>query len=202
MAHFSFFRKILPFFLIIWITGCGSALRYPKGPDFPLPEEDYDPADEMEDYLWKGLKDWQGVPYKWGGENRSGVDCSGFTKTVYRKLFNIRLPRTSAEQSSVGKAVKQKHLRAGDLVFFSYEKNANHVGIYLGKRKFIHASQKKGVMVSHMDKPYWKRIYRTSRRVLKGIPGRLKASVRKKIPESAENRNAFSLHFCILSESF
>ncbi len=170
MKHFLFFRRILPFFLIVWITGCGSALRYPNGPDFlppePQEEEDYAPDDKTEQYLWKGVKGWQGVPYKWGGESRKGVDCSGFTKTVYRKLFNIRLPRSSAEQSTVGKAVKKKHLRAGDLVFFRYEKNSNHVGIYLGKRKFIHASSKKGVMVSHLDKPYWKRIYRTSRRVL------------------------------------
>lgn len=166
MKHFRFFRRILPFFLIIWFMGCGSALQYPKGPDFPLPEEEYEPADEMEEYLWKGVKDWQGVPYKWGGENRSGVDCSGFTKTVYRKLFNIRLPRTSIQQSTVGNPVEQNRLRPGDLVFFKHAKNSHHVGIYLGKRKFIHASWKKGVRVSHLDKPYWQQIYRISRRVL------------------------------------
>lgn len=202
MAHFRFFRKILPFFLVVWITGCGSALKYTKVPDFSLPEEEEDSAADLEQYLWKGVKDWQGVPYKWGGENRSGVDCSGFTKTVYRKLFNIRLPRSSAQQSTVGRAVKQKHLRAGDLVFFGYPKNPNHVGIYLGKRKFIHASQKKGVMVSQMDNPYWRRVYRSSRRVVKGIPGRLKAAGSGNIPESAESPNPVSARSRILSESF
>ena len=188
MANFRFFRITLPFFLIVWVTGCGSALKYTKVPDFSLPKEEDESAAELEQYLWKGVKDWQGVPYKWGGENKSGVDCSGFTKTVYRKLFNVRLPRTSAQQSTVGKPVKQKHLRAGDLVFFSYAQNPNHVGIYLGNRKFIHASQKKGVMVSHMDKPYWKQIYRTSRRVMNGIPGRLKKNMQGKNSEFPKGR--------------
>ncbi|MEZ4484249.1 MAG: NlpC/P60 family protein [Syntrophotaleaceae bacterium] len=87
--------------------------------------------------------DFLGVPYRWGGMSReSGMDCSGFVKTVYA-LCGITLPRTSAEQYRQGQPVKRDELAAGDLVFFGRNQRVNHVGIYLGDGQYIHAPRTK-----------------------------------------------------------
>ncbi|MEE4356635.1 MAG: NlpC/P60 family protein [Desulfococcaceae bacterium] len=170
MKHLYLFPDILLLiFLIFCIQGCGSALRYPNGyPDSAYPPgEAFQALNETEEYIWNEVRKWQGVPYKWGGESRAGVDCSGFTKVIYQKLFDIRLPRTSEAQSGIGHPIPGKHfLQAGDLLFFQLPGKFHHVGIYLGKQKFIHASRSKGVKVSSLAQPFWQRSYRTSRRVL------------------------------------
>jgi len=84
-----------------------------------------------------------GKRYKWGGNGPYRYDCSGFTKEVFRRN-GIRIPRNSWNQAKMGmKVSKLAYLRKGDLVFFNskHHKQVNHVGIYLGKGKFIHASR-------------------------------------------------------------
>jgi lipoprotein Spr/probable lipoprotein NlpC len=68
-------------------------------------------------------------------------------------------------QARLGKEVRKDDLRAGDLVFFRTGKTSNHVGIYLEKNKFLHASQKKGVIISRLDNVYWKSSYWKSVRI-------------------------------------
>jgi cell wall-associated NlpC family hydrolase len=94
-------------------------------------------------YIETIAKSMLGKKYKWGGEGPYGYDCSGFTKEVFEKK-GIELPRLSKEQAKVGiKIRKRNQLRKGDLVFFTSKnhKSVNHVGIYLGNGKFIHASR-------------------------------------------------------------
>jgi cell wall-associated NlpC family hydrolase len=118
--------------------------------------------------LLKKAMTYRGVRYRWGGTSRSsGVDCSGFTTSVF-KSQGIDLPRTSIEQSHVGKAVAKSDLKPGDLVFFRTSRSIriNHVGIYVGDGKFIHAATGAGhVMVSSLDEAYFARDYVTARRV-------------------------------------
>jgi peptidoglycan DL-endopeptidase CwlO len=77
-----------------------------------------------------------GIPYHWGGASpRSGFDCSGFVMYVYGKL-GISLPHYTVSQYRRGRFVRRSRLRAGDLVFFH---GLNHVGIYAGGGKYIHA---------------------------------------------------------------
>jgi cell wall-associated NlpC family hydrolase len=108
-----------------------------------------------------------GVPYKLGGANPRGFDCSGLTYYVYSRL-GLELPRSSAEQATVGRKIRRNHLRAGDLVFFTTGRGraVTHVGLYLGGRKFIHApGQGKTVIVSQLDSDYYSRNYHSARRV-------------------------------------
>ena len=109
-----------------------------------------------------------GKKYVWGASGRGNTyDCSSFCQYVYRKN-GMTIPRTSIMQSKHGKYVKRKDLKKGDLIFFDTSKKrkgyVNHVGIYLGDNKFIHASSaKKKVVVSNLSKFYGQR-YKGARR--------------------------------------
>jgi len=110
-----------------------------------------------------------GKRYVWGASgNKNTYDCSSFTKYVY-KNHGINIPRTSIKQSKFGKYVKRSELQKGDLVFFDTSKRrkgyVNHVGIYLGDNKFIHASSaKKKVVTTRLDKNFYSNRYKGARR--------------------------------------
>lgn len=106
-----------------------------------------------------------GTKYVWGGNGKRGYDCSGFTKDVF-KQYGVKLPRTSWKQAKVGKKVSRKNLRKGDLIFFNSrkQKRINHVGIYLGDGKFIHASRFHRKIVISPLKEY-KRYFKWGRRL-------------------------------------
>lgn len=108
---------------------------------------------------------WAGTPYKAGGNNDRGVDCSGFVFQVYWQAFARTLPRTTEQLADVGSRIKKKHLRPGDLVLFKTGYRQRHAGIYLDRGYFIHASTSRGVMQSNLNNPYWKSVYWQSRRL-------------------------------------
>lgn len=109
---------------------------------------------------------WKGVPYRMGGTDRSGVDCSGFVRAMYGDLFDHSLPRTSRDQARQGSEIPRNNLEPGDLVFFKINERTRHVGAYVGGGRFGHASTSKGPMISSLDSDYWKTRYWTARRVL------------------------------------
>jgi len=116
--------------------------------------------------IYAEYRQWKGTPYQYGGTTKGGVDCSGFVLKTYKKLFNIKLPRSTKYQVKKGKRVYINQLRAGDLVFFKTGWNVRHVGIYLEKGKFAHASSSKGVIISSMYTGYWKKNYWQARRLI------------------------------------
>lgn len=109
---------------------------------------------------------WHGVPYRYGGIDKSGTDCSGFTYITYRELFDHHLPRTTAAQAQSGITVDKSTLRAGDLLFFKTGFKQRHVGVYIADGRFVHASSSKGVTTSDLSNPYWRDNYWHSRRLV------------------------------------
>lgn len=104
-------------------------------------------------------KKFVGVPYLYGGNDRNGLDCSGLVCRVYLDVACFKLPRNSAEQGEFCREIHRSKLRAGDLLFFSGKRGGrgrvNHVGMYIGNGKMVHASSSRGVIISSIDDDYW-----------------------------------------------
>lgn len=117
------------------------------------------------DLLLDHYEQWQGVPYRLGGTSTKGVDCSGYVQRLYRDSFDESLPRTTSQQAKLGRQIQRSELSTGDLVFFRISRSTQHVGVYLDNGEFLHASTSKGVIISKLDNPYWKKRYWMSRRI-------------------------------------
>ncbi len=119
--------------------------------------------------LLKEAKEHLGKIYVWGAVGPKTFDCSGFTSYVCRKN-GITIPRTSIQQGKVGTKVSRKELKEGDLIFFDTSKEKkgyiNHVGIYVGDNKFIHASSASNqVVISSLNQSFYKARFKWGRRV-------------------------------------
>ena len=116
-------------------------------------------------------KTFIGLPYKYGGVDPKGFDCSGFTQYVLNH-FNIDIERIAANQAKQGETVKRANLKAGDLVFFDTDGGHNyicHAGIYIGDGKFIHASSGRStrkVTISSLD-DFYSDAFMTAKRFIK-----------------------------------
>jgi cell wall-associated NlpC family hydrolase len=108
----------------------------------------------------------RGIPYRDGGGDPQGFDCSGFTQYVFAQ-HGVALPREVREQFHVGKAVRQDDLVAGDIVFFTTtDPGPSHVAIAIGGDEFVHAPSSAGVVrVEHLSSSYWAPRFIGARRV-------------------------------------
>jgi len=135
-------------------------LARPKEPELrtanvPVPKAKTDR--EMGAIAARTAERFVGIPYQWGGNNVvEGMDCSGFVRAVYN-LCGVNIPRTSLEQFRTGENVGREDLKDGDLVFFgSSEETINHVGIYVGRGRFVHAPRRgDDIKVSSLDEAYF-----------------------------------------------
>jgi len=122
-----------------------------------------------EDEIIETAKEFLGVKYVWAANGPNAFDCSGFTKYVFEK-HGITLPRYSGYQANIGTKVAYNELQKGDLVFFDTDKKGkvNHVGIYLGDHKFIHASSggKKVMITSFIQKKFYKKRFLHGQRIV------------------------------------
>lgn len=111
---------------------------------------------------------WIGTPYRYGGKDKNGADCSGFIMQVFKNAAGLSLPRSSADQCKFCQPVDRAELRVGDLVFFSSNASNGkiaHVGMYIGNETMIHASSSRGVTESSLNANYYVSHYLMSGRV-------------------------------------
>ncbi len=123
-------------------------------------------------FLYNEGARWLGVPHRYGGSTKQGVDCSGLVSQIYQTIYQKRLSRSSADMLyNDCKRISKSHLQEGDLVFFctgsGRTKRPNHVGIYLKEGRFIHTSSSKGVIVSQLSEPYYQKSWLCGGRVSK-----------------------------------
>lgn len=127
--------------------------------------------EELSRQLVETATDNIGSPYRTGGTNKSGFDCSGLIFNTY-KQFDITLPRTSNEMSRFGRTLERDEIRKGDLIFFRTlgSKVINHVGMVVEindeEIKFVHASIQKGVIISTTKEGYYKNAFSHVNRVV------------------------------------
>jgi len=109
-----------------------------------------------------------GVPYRWGGNTPdSGFDCSGLVRYVVSRAASVSLPRTTADMSGRGESVEPDEIATGDLIFFNTTgRPHSHVGIYVGKLRFVNAPSTGGtVRLDYLTNPYWAKRFDGIRRV-------------------------------------
>lgn len=155
----TFSRGVIYLSLLFYMAGCVSGLAEQRPTTRPRSEAGNKRASAL-----TIAKRYLGTPYRYGGSDPRGFDCSGFVLYVFRQL-GVQLPHTAAGQFSRLPPVDQP--RPGDLVFFhTYGNGVSHVGIYAGNNLFIH-SPRTGKTVEYTDMriDYWRTRYRGARRV-------------------------------------
>jgi Cell wall-associated hydrolases (invasion-associated proteins) len=125
--------------------------------------------------LYRFIDKWMYTPYKYGGNDEKGIDCSGFVQRLLNDVYKIPVPRTSAQQfftKNVEPFHDDHYFAEGDLLFFRTVPGQpiSHVGLYLHNRMFINASTSSGVSLANLDDPYWKKRFVAA--------GRVKANIR------------------------
>lgn len=114
------------------------------------------------------IRFYLGTPYKYGGDSKRGMDCSGFVYRIFRESYNFTLPHNASQQYLRSRKISSQQMSIGDLVFFSINRNGNisHVGIYLGKSNFAHASTSLGVTISKLTERYYQSRFVGAGRIL------------------------------------
>lgn len=125
---------------------------------FNIGKRDYMP-------LYREAATWLGTPYRYGGNSRQGIDCSGLVKNIYQSVYHKNLSRTTTAIARNNCRKKGKsNLQTGDLVFFNTSsqkrKGVNHVGIFLKNSYFIHASTSRGVIISNLHDKYYRKTWK------------------------------------------
>lgn len=158
-----FFRNVALAVLLIFFSGCTLIPVERGAPD--IPGSLGNDRQKVVSELYRQYQAWKDVGYQLGGMSTNGVDCSGFVHITFRDRFNVTLPRSTSRMAGKGVEIMQRDLVPGDLVFFKTGPFTKHVGIYLEKGKFLHASSSEGVTISSLDSQYWRKCFWQARRV-------------------------------------
>jgi hypothetical protein len=158
------------FLILITLMGCASQPRYTSEPIEtrkyqPLEEKSKEKIDPIR--MSQIIESFLGTPYKEGGSDKSGTDCSGFVMKVYKEYAGFDLPHNSKKLFKLVRKVDKENLVYGDLVFFSdFGFSPSHVGLYIGEGRFVHSTKEYGVIVSSLDEERYRKSYIGARRVI------------------------------------
>jgi cell wall-associated NlpC family hydrolase len=164
-------REHLVIFLVAFIAaGCASAPRHESSsaenrePVRTLPRDE---APGVGAQLVRVAAGFIGTPYRFGGDDPHGFDCSGLVFYSFDRL-GIEVPRTAADQRRAARGIDVDALTPGDLVFFrTSARKVDHVGIYAGDGRFIHAPRSGHVVsYAYLDDPYYRRHFVSAGRLL------------------------------------
>ncbi len=125
------------------------------------------------DYIRLGgiMQSYLGKPYVGKSKYEEGVDCSAFTRAVFKEFDGTLLPRTVSGQFKSGNRLSRSQVGYGDLVFFRSDRGGvSHVGISVGFDRFIHVSSSRGVIISSLGDKHWSQRWMGARRILLGVP--------------------------------
>ena len=169
-------RSFSTLLLLLSLSACSSLAPAPRYTKSSGPGTSGSVVAELEsrqrggpNRLLRVVDGYLGVPYKWGGTTRAGMDCSAFARAIVRETYGIELPRTSKQMFQLGRHVRTRgDLKPGDLVFFKDTYSGpgiSHVGVYVGDGRFAHASSSKGGVITPMDNAYFVKRYAGGRRI-------------------------------------
>lgn len=108
--------------------------------------------------LYNTILDWEGTPYKYGGKDRGGIDCSSFVAVAINTAYKKKISGSAASLFTIVKVIEnEEDYMEGDIIFFKIDTNRiSHVGVFLKERKFAHSTVKSGVRVDDLDENYYK----------------------------------------------
>jgi cell wall-associated NlpC family hydrolase len=174
--------------LVLLIAGCRTAPAPQTPATPPIVSENDAATDEPTEQIWDGgggapqvrnrgdalanfALSLRGTRYLYGGATREGFDCSGLVFFAHRH-FGLDVPRTSSDQAEEAKSVKPRKLKRGDLVFFKIDsRKVNHVGIYVGRHKFVHApGAGKPVTIDSLDEQFYAQSFDSAGRFWDRLP--------------------------------
>lgn len=142
---------------------------------------------------------YKGVPYKYGGTTRAGLDCSGLIYMAAKDSGTVILPRTSAQMYNYSTKINKSQLQKGDLVFFSASgSTVSHVGIYIGNNEMLHCASsgsKTGVIITKLSENYWAKTYYGCGRIFDSTSA---IASDKKTSTSKNNSSSYNLDYMFL----
>ena len=153
---------------VLFFWGCASNPRYTpeKLPPRKIPIS-YGKREIDRVRMGQVIESYLSTPFREGGADHAGVDCSGLVVAVYRDYSGMKLPHDSRKLFQLVKQVERNDLKFGDLVFFSdMGWLASHVGVYIGSDRFVHVSKSQGVVISSLQDEYYRKGYLGARRVI------------------------------------
>ncbi len=144
---------------LLLLTGCASSVAtYDRQPAASAAQANSSDQ-QRRSTLLHYYRGWKGVPYKYGGNSKRGVDCSGFVHLALKGALAIDAPRSTELLYKIRNRVPKSKLRAGDVVLFRTAARSRHAGIYIGDGQFIHSSKSRGVILSELNNLYWVKTY-------------------------------------------
>jgi probable lipoprotein NlpC len=131
---------------------------------------DVNKSDIQNGRLYNFIEEWTGTPYRFGGLDKNGIDCSGLAYLLEQQVYGVNIPRMTSQQINVIKRKYEDELQEGDLVFFDFDgKKFSHVGVYLQNGYVVHASTRRGVIIVKLRDPSMYRYFSRAGSIMQNV---------------------------------